>query len=537
MKPPKPRHTLPNGKTHQPEVVTPPDDGVENITLENIGPVEFAKIPVKPGRVTVLHGTNGAGKSETLDAIRALAMDEDRRAKGEGRLPLMDGAEGGCVRGLGITIKIGRTGANKRTGDLHVVAVEDGFDLSKFVDPGQKDPVAADVRRLKSLASMMGVRIDPARVVALLGGDQNLYDSALKTSTRKLIDAVEYCEAAKRDLEEAAREYESGAEKIDTEITTLRATIVGIDVNQESDAATLAAEVEAAVKHKAALEQKDADADQVERLAKEAEELLKDDGGVTLEQITAGYNKAVADAEANAKEIDRLKQELRIAEGQRDLLARHVNVAREAKESAERREANREEARKRIGAVVVRPKTEELQAAEQAVILANERSIKGAKVREARGTVQLISQKEQLQQSKKATAATLREAASQMVELLAEPVNSLKCGVRITKTMRLVLEGHRRGDCYLSDLSPGEGWSCALGLATKMFERAGVPALLAVPQEAFESLDGHNRRLFLEEVARTKLMVITAIASPEDVEYVPVSAELLEVPKSPEEPS
>lgn len=488
----------------------------ELICIENIAAVEDVAIPVRPGCVTVLRGTNGAGKSEALRAIRAMTVDEETRKKNY-RLQVRDGADEGEISGLGIAIHISRSGINKRTGLLSVSAVEDSFDLSQFVDPGLKDPAAADVRRLKTLASMMGIRADQKKVAELLGG-QSIFDAVISTETRQTVGAVDFIEGAKADTESAARESEQAVTKLDAQISVLRGQIDGVDQNATADEKTLADAHQKAVEAKAALDQRVKDAAEMKLVREAAKAVLDGDSGQTLAEATTVHQNLL-------DEITRLETRL-------EELRKQAEEKQKAVESARLREESRRKATEAIAkAATTEPTAEELEAAQKAVDAAGAAVLAGAKIRDAKATQTKLDGLLADRKAELELAEQLRQAAGKMVDLLAEPVNELKCGVRVTKAMRLVVEGHRRGrDVFLSELSPGEGWSVAMGLALMIFEKAGVPGILGVPQPAFEGLDGHNLLLFRQAVARTKLRVVTAKASEQPDEYIPVTPELLPPP-------
>ena len=135
------------------------------VVINNIGPIEHLELAAKPGTITVLRGNNGRGKSTALDAISALT-------RGGTGLESRDGTVGGTASGFGVQIKVGRGGANRRTGDLIVTAVEDRLSIADFVDPPVKDPVAADSRRLKALVGLVGLVAKPEMFHELVGGPE-----------------------------------------------------------------------------------------------------------------------------------------------------------------------------------------------------------------------------------------------------------------------------------------------------------------------------------------------------------------------------
>jgi len=491
------------------------------IEIENIGPVERASIPLRPGHVTVLTGSNGAGKSETLAAVTALAV-------GGTSLEARDGTEGGSVSGLGITIKVGRKGQNRRTGELEVLAVEDGFDLSKFVDPGLKDPVAADKQRIKTLATLLGVKVTVESVKALIG-TSDLYDANVTDKTAKLaaVSAVDFVNGAKRDLEFGAREIEAEAARAEQDAATLEGTLAGVDLTAESDGDVLTKRWTEASQNSARLREQGRLAVEAARIAEEAKLLIDsvevvsvDDWADELDLLKKSYDEAV-------KRRGKAEEELRAASAAEAVELRDCEQSALRLSSAKAVAARRDAAKAKLVPSVVHPTEAELDAASVAEIAAETAVIAGAKIRDGKATMERATRARIKASSLGCDAVVIRDAAAKVAGLLAGPINAVGCGVRVSKEGRLVVDGHKRGECFASDLSPGEMWTVALRLAATVFKAAGVPALLAVPQECYEALDGHNLRVFTEAVRESGLMVVTAKASAEDVDYVPVTATVL----------
>jgi len=496
------------------------------IEIENIGPVERASIPLRPGHVTVLTGSNGAGKSETLAAVTALAV-------GGTSLEARDGTEGGSVSGLGITIKVGRKGQNRRTGELEVLAVEDGFDLSKFVDPGLKDPVAADKQRIKTLATLLGVKVTVEAVKGLIGSgdlyEQNVTDKTAKLAAVSAVSAVDFVDGVKRDLEFGAREIETEAARAEQDAVTLEGTLAGVDLTAESDGDVLTKRWTEAAQNSARLREQGRLAVEAARIAEDARAVVESGEVVTVEQRQNAFEEYHAKwSEARIRLIAAEKAQdeaLATERGCRRDLEELERLLKDANVRRERLDA----AKAKLVPSVVPPTEAELDAASVAEIAAETAVIAGAKIRDGKATMERATRARIKASSLGCDAVVIRDAAAKVVWLLAGPINAVGCGVQITNDGRLVVQGHRRGQCFMSDLSPGERWSICMKLAASVFKSAGVPALLAVPQEAFESLDSWNRKIFHDAVAESGMMVVTALAS-QDLEsaYCPVAATVLE---------
>ena len=122
-------------------------------TLKNIGPLETLTFPIpEAGGVVVFHGRNGSGKSTALRAI-------DTTVSGKGKVSVRDGTLKGEIDAFGVRVSLARS--IRRTGEAEVVSLEGRFSVADLVDPGMKDPDAADAKRIKALVQLSGARPTP----------------------------------------------------------------------------------------------------------------------------------------------------------------------------------------------------------------------------------------------------------------------------------------------------------------------------------------------------------------------------------------
>ncbi len=125
----------------------------KTIEIDHVGPVRHLTIPIpEQGGVVVLRGRNGSGKTTVLDGVESLYNKSARKG-----LRPNDAAPSGSVEGLGVTVRLGRS--NTVTGELVCESLDGRVDPSQLVDPGIKDPLAADSRRLATLIRLAGVTI------------------------------------------------------------------------------------------------------------------------------------------------------------------------------------------------------------------------------------------------------------------------------------------------------------------------------------------------------------------------------------------
>ena len=494
------------------------------ITIENIGPIEHLELDAKPGTITVLRGQNGKGKSTALDAISALT-------RGNGGLESRDGTVGGQASGFGVSIKVGRGGQNRRTGELEVVAVEDKLSIADFVDPPVKDPVAADSRRLKALVSLVGLVAQPDLFHAICGGKEQ-FDSLVKPETLKSTDPIELAERIKRDLEAASRIATTRAERLFGEMQAKHASIDGLDLKAEHNGDVLQRQYDAALSALSALEERQRSAASIVTRRQQAQVSLDNAAasynGPTVQQARAAVDQAIAAKETawNAVQqqqavVDQIKQQLQAAEitlndKQAEWMSRgkDISAARDTLVSCERHNMTIATWQQTLeeDAVTNAPTGEAIEHARGVVKVARLANETGVLIRSG---LQRQAEAESLDAERKAAvkqSESLREAAKSVLDVLAAGVKSLVPGLVIDNQFRIRVPHAVRTECYYSELSHGERWKLALDIAVAAFTRKGEPGVLAIPQEAWEGLDGRNRRLIADHVAETDLIVFTAEA-------------------------
>ena len=142
-------------------------------------------------------------------------------------------------------------------------ALAGGLDPSVLVDPGLKDPIAADKRRIECLLLLGGAKASPEDFVELVG-DRAAFDALVPSEDLETDDPLELQQRVKQRLEAAARTREGEAKNIWGEIDALQRQNEGVDLELPSDAATLAKAHEDAVRALAAGEQACLDAGAVQ---------------------------------------------------------------------------------------------------------------------------------------------------------------------------------------------------------------------------------------------------------------------------------
>lgn len=488
-----------------------PELGERDVLIEDIGPIERLEFTAPPGRITVLRGCNGVGKTQALGAVDALVS-------GRGRLVGRDGTTSGVARGFGVKIAVGRGGANRRSGELEVESIEDRLNIADLVDPGLKDPVAADGRRIRALVALSGVNPDVALFEALVEGGREELLTLLPEEALQAGDLVDMAARVKRALESAARAKETEAANLRRDAEAKRATCEGVDLTAPSDRLTLQASVEdcsqtwAKLREKraAGLEAKDAREADLRRL----DELKAARAGQpSLADLASQAEAAGATFCAASRRVEELRKELAQAEADEALADEVAMSAGRALESAKRETAALSALETAVaGALPECPSSEAVAAAHSRLLHARAAVEAGVRVRDALGRIEQAEEIEATADQAGARAEALRDAARGTEDVLSRIVAGMGGAFRVDKEFRLVVPGTERGEEYFAELSHGERWKLALSVAIEAFRAAGKPGLLSIPQEAWEGLDGDNRRAIADAIDGTDLSVVTAEA-------------------------
>lgn len=484
---------------------------MKTIEIEDIGPVEKLTIPVpENGGLVVLAGRNGMGKSNTLEAVNSLAT-------GKGKLNVRDGALRGEVRGLGATITVGRS--TRRMGELEVETLEGKLSIAELVDPGLKDPGAADAKRIKALVSLTSADADASAFHGLLGGKER-FEKVVSPSAIEGNDWVLMSERIKRDIEKEARKQDDLAEHAEGKALGLCA-IGEDDLPLVADEKTLNTGLMEAAQALSKLEER---RDNYET-AKEREDYAKG----RIEKLGEGLADRLAMLEQNkaacSERLESLNMQAEVMEGQiAELQSRLRSVKEEqASEVAKQRDieqrlsdcrSDQEEIEKlqQSTGKPLEPVSEEEIDRARAVVEQYKEQIEIAAVnREKARKIEQAREQRKIAVEYRREALVLRNAAKNTEEILSQLV-AKSCDVLRVEHGRLVLNTHR-GTTYFSDLSHGERWKLAIDVAVNQLGEMGI---LVVPQEAFEGLDPVARSIINEHAKTRKVLILTAECSASD---------------------
>jgi hypothetical protein len=474
-----------------------------NVTVSNIGPVEHLELPAPRGKVVVLRGRNGAGKTRTLEAVSA-------HVSGRGNVDVRDGAVRGEVEGFGATLKVARR--NTRAGELEVVSLEGRFDVSTLVDPELKSDEAADGVRIKALVQLAGgAGADPALFYPILGG-QKAFEDYISPASVETPDLVTMAARIKRDLEKHARLEADKATRAVAAAEAARATASDVDTSGPDDAAALQAELEFAIGEHSRLKAQAESITQRLAAAESARRQLAESqngfSGMSIDAAKAAEQQALAENNAATAEVGRLEDLLQQARNAAELAhmrwENSVNAVRAAIEHGHTVGAWREAI---DAAANIEPIPAELLDEAAADVTAARIALeRGALIRQAKANHAEADELMRVAAAHRTTSDWLRDCGHATDEVLSDMVSKLGCPLSVSGG-RLVTEHPTRGQTFYSELSDGERWKIALDIA---IDAVGPNGVLTIKQDAWQDLDPNNQQLIVDHVAQTDVTLYTA---------------------------
>lgn len=488
----------------------------KSIELEHVGPIQHLSIPIpEGGGVIILRGLNGCGKSHALNAVEALYSSAARKD-----LRNSDGMPSGKVEGLGVTVRLGRSNTVK--GELVCESLDGRVDPSDLVDPGLKDPLAADAKRLATLIRLAGVKISSDQWQQLIG------DVGEEIDLKAFVDAdpVATADRLRRRIHDLALTRERLATSKAGESAAIEKTVADVDVDQEHDAKRLAEQLDRATSQLAAAKQQhesflesvesfDAAKQMLDEVREEMinadeanEERTKCDNGYTDANVYAGdCRKLLKEAEDALAARQRILTE---AEHRQQMALSKLRGAEAMVAESNKQQEQIKRLEEIIGRGVKVDVTDEWIAE-----LTQAKSTAFAAVQQGQVISRAIDSKAKAE-SIRAESEALSKAATKLRELARSTDTVLEQGlidagfdtIKVHDG-RLCVESER-GLEPVSELSHGERWRMALDLAARGLPKGSV---LPVCQEAFESLDPANRE-FVNKLARERgLVIISAEAT------------------------
>lgn len=471
------------------------------INIQDVGAIKDVTIPIQRGTIVKLIGENGSGKSTAIKAITSAVTKQN-----VGLTP-RDGRMSGKVRMPGATVTFGARLSKKATGEETVsfAIVEDGTGISKILNPGLKDEVAADKKRLEGVLDVIGATLTEEQMREYLG---DLYAEFTKSRDVKGKGFVDAVKEMKLFLESKAREVNVSLTQCDGAIAEIG--VIEAETQVEESPEQIGKRVEAL-----ALEVRDAKRDRAK--ADEVAAIVDVGDDAKLEEykseLTLAKNRETESSEELIRIDDQIAklQKLR-SEVKESLVKAQTDTLRLSDlivaESGRRQQIAKlkEQVASALSAEEIAAKETELDALRTKHVEAIRVSSEQQKIAQKRARLkELQTQREQFEKSH----AKFKAKAIGTQDLMKDALKSAS-GWTVNEDLRLCVE-HSRGVIPFSELSPGEGTAKVCLLACQFAEcgEDEIP-VIGLPQELFEGLDGHNVRLLLDAVAENNLCVVTA---------------------------
>jgi hypothetical protein len=179
----------------------------KKLTAENIGPIRKFSCEVSAG-INLLTGHNGAGKSEFLKALaRAGGSDipvEVRDSAARGKFSI----DGSVILEL--------TRSKSKVGGMAEMNLASVSPLAAVIDPGIKDPKAAEAARIRALVSILNLKTSEKLISELVQGDESAVDFLFEDAGAEEwieLDPVAASSQVHKALHKKKRELEDEAAK------------------------------------------------------------------------------------------------------------------------------------------------------------------------------------------------------------------------------------------------------------------------------------------------------------------------------------
>lgn len=458
------------------------------IKIDGVGPIQSFAIDLSGHGVYVLRGSKGLGKSTAISCVELLAGQKVN-------LTLNDRCLDGRVSGFGTTVPITRQRIGRPKGEFEGFALDsEKYTLADITDPDIQDPAKADAHRIRALASLARVQVRPEDFYELVGGRAQ-FEAMIKQADLATDDPVLITSRVKSAFDYAARQQESLADRSEGQAQACIASVKGIDLDADCDPAALALAVEAAVQARAQIKSL---AEAAERAAKmKAESLVKLNKarasytGPSVARAEAMHESANNDVADSIRRVEELRQQLQLAESERD----KANARRQSAIAALTAARHQAELIEQLESIIARddvqaPSPLEIAAADETLNAARLAAEEGVRVRDGRKRVQEADQHRHEAELARANSENLRKAAASTFGVLMRAVKL--DGVRIRNVRdvpRLVVDHPRRGETLFGELSDGERVLTTIRLLMPLIgDCDGNPGVFPISQRLFQDL-------------------------------------------------
>lgn len=453
---------------------------MSTIEISDVGPIESITIDIpedKPGGVVLLKGDQGTGKTQAINAIRAvlgkkMRLIPNEKAVDKGKIKLGDR-----------TVTVG--GTTTRKGDLEVGTIEERFDINDLIYPAYDDADVRNSHRIKALIDVAGVKPDIAIFYDVVGGKAGM-DALLAPKDQETPDLVDLCAKLKRAIEKKAGVEETLVESAESNARAAEGAAAGIDTSKPDEAEALTNALTTATTHAATLKQQRTTYSDAKTQAEQARAQLAEHekSAVDVTKANLVHHDVLAAFKKASEKVVELRAALKDAEAACDTKGAEVRSAKQVLDAAEQAEKAVKGWRDQIAEFekLPQPNDADIVAADTACSLAREAVDDGAEVRMAKSKLADAERYRKDAAAHAKEAKRLREQAASVYGVLTKQIPK---GPLYVAAGQLVVDTDDREKEPYDRLSDGERWKLAIPYAVNA---VGDGGFLCCPQDAWQHL-------------------------------------------------
>ena len=475
---------------------------MSTIEIKHVGPIDHLDIPVpEKGGVVVLRGRNGCGKSTALNSVEGMFSKSARDT-----LTPQDDHRAGTVEwdDQGVTLRVGKSRTVK--GKLQCDHIEGNSSIAEMVDPGIKDPIKRDEKRLQVLIRLAGVSVDSDAWLEIVGSDL-----AEEIEIDDLIseDIIETAGRIRRAIHKVALRHEKERDGLKSQAVALEATLDSLlgdvdidDLDMDMDAirdqiqSSTESKVEAITNNRHAAIQKQRMEAAKARMESVAETVDIESLIEHQEKLASEHTKQTVKVEKLKAKI--IKEEAILAAMKKDFAKNNETIKNAKLQQSKMAELQEAIDEKLIEEIDLEPIQEEIDE----LTLSLEAARKGKQAQSLKSEIDNLNAAEEKESYR---AKEFRTAARQIDTVFEKSLKDAGITQFIVHDDRLKVTTDR-GKTLFDELSFGE--KCAMALDT-VIRNVGSSGVVPYGQEAWEGLDPTNRAK-VAELARERGVIVFA---------------------------
>jgi len=476
----------------------------ERFTVENVGPIEgLFDLGLDGPGLYELQGGKGKGKSTILSCLAVLSGCKTA-------LTVNDSEPEGEISGFGATVPVGSR--RKKVGKLEASVLDaEKFDLVDLIDPSGKTPVTRDAVRIKALATLSGLTLQPEDFHEICGGRMAYEDMGIQATS----DPVLMTQRVKDKIDSQAKLYESQASVETGYAKGFSDQTEGLDLGQECDPDKLNGKVIDSANELTKLSEQKAAYEASVDQRREAEQRLdvhrESSPAASREEIEKQISLVKSEQEQSLSDLDKISIELGI-------IQETFRVQKERCQQTSDKAVNLEEKlnivvahEKLIAKYEAELKKETSVPVDEATIEAAETCLNEARLAQEQGVRvrdALRSQEKAKQHGDHAKglmkkAGEHRANAKSVFDIITKKMDTKHIRIKNIKGNPRLVVDHERGKNTLFDQDDGlsDGERVLISIS-ELLPRLPSPGVFPVPQRTYQDLPPADRKE-LAEYAQT----------------------------------